>query len=234
GDLQLAAGEADAVLGFAASVLGALAGGAVATVAVATVAGIFAAAEVTTTAAEEMGPPCTYEGVYFSTGLGAFQARDSEVDVFALPSAKDALVDDLALRTGNFVQITVLPGTTARAALERGERGKNPAIFGSWIEGFDERFTVKRRTVPRARSTTDDSLAGDPEGASIWEIYRGGDVIAEAWLRRAGPGGPIVGLLGAPFGALSGVDRHRYVRVVGADVPASSLAAPACVVAERP
>ena len=173
-----------------------------------TVAAFIGGARASADSAATMGAPCVHDGVYFSDGLGAFRVQERAVDVFALPVVDDALVDEIALRTGSYVQLIVLPATTSSEALLRPTAGKNPQVFGSLMPGFNERFSVKRRE--RA-----DAAAGQT-AVAVWEIYRGGEVIAEAWLVREDSSAPVVALLGAPFGALSGVDRPRYVAVAGA------------------
>ena len=198
-------------------------------VTLATVFAFVGAARSSAGAADQMGAPCVRDGVYFPSGLGAFGAQERSVEVFPLPTIEGALVDQIALRTGHSVQLLVLPASTSRGTLLRTHPGKNPEVFGSLMPDFDERFSVKRgRRRDAASSPVSEGADGDAE-ASVWEIYRGGEVIAEAWFVRDGPSAPVVALFGAPYGGLSGVDGERYLAVARAESAPADADTAACL-----
>jgi membrane associated rhomboid family serine protease len=180
---------------------------------------------------DSMGAPCIHESVYFSKGLGAFGVKPEASEVFGVPSLKGGLVDELALRTGNYVQLGVLPSTTSPDALLRPKPGTNPAVFESLLPGFNERFSVKRGAQTKDVTRTIEPAVGSGPVA-LWEIYRGGEVIGEAWFVRRDDHGPVIALFGTPYRALSGVDVQRYVSVVAAGEAPATGATPTCMEAE--
>lgn len=205
--------------------------GVLAVFAAATVVAFGGMARVAGASEGSMGPPCVHDSVYFPKGLAAFGVKPRAAEVFGLPSLEGALVDELALRTGNYVQLGILPSQTAPEALLRPKPGSNPAVFESLLPGFNERFSVKRGgDFNDAERAIEASVGSGP--AELWEIYRGGEVIGEAWFVRRDEDAPVIALFGTPYRALSGVDVQRYVSVVAAGGAPATAATPTCAPTE--